>query len=265
MSKIKLIVSDFDGTLFRSDKTLSERTVQIAKRCEQTGVIFTVATGRMYRTIAPYINQLGITAPVIAYNGACIVHDGRELFSRTVPKDAAMVIMEIFKTNNWNLLSFVNDKLQTNRLSDAVQDNYLRNLELPLVEMGERFWNYYEPSFKYLSCVTDNDLAQQMGEALKERLGQTVNFVYTCPHFQIMAPEITKASGLRWLAEYYNIAMENVAAFGDEANDIEMITEAGYGYAVANATEELLAVAKVVVGSNDEDGVAEKIDELLAQ
>jgi len=80
---------------------------------------------------------------------------------------------------------------------------------------------------------------------------------------QILAASADKAEALRFLVQRLGLDMQNVAAFGDDVNDVDMVRDAGYGVAVANAVPEVIAVADCVTQSNDEDGVAAVVEQLL--
>ena len=170
--KIKMIVTDLDGTLLRTDKTISEESKYVLCRCKEAGIKTVYATGR---------------------GGSA---------ERVAPDE------------------FFDGKISMNGATAKIGDKIVYSRLIPY------------------------------SVATADRTGTLL---------QIMSREATKAKAVAELARLWGIMPDEIAAFGDDLNDIDMLTYAGFGVAMDNAPDEIKAAAKYICKSNDENGVADWI------
>jgi Cof subfamily protein (haloacid dehalogenase superfamily) len=252
-----LVASDLDGTLVRSDGTVSDRTRAAIAAVEEAGAAFVMVTGRPTRWMSAVAEQTGHHGVAVCANGA-LVYD---LHTETV----------------------VRSYLLTTRAARDVVDA-LRGAIPGIAFAVERFTEgfahepAYRPRWDSTDPLTQAPVEQLLSSdvvkllARHEELGSdellaaaraAVGEGATLTHssgdglLEISAADVSKASGLASLADELGVAAQDAVAFGDMPNDLPMLVWAGLGVAVANAHPEVLDVADEVTASNDDDGVAQ--------
>ncbi|MET9112815.1 HAD hydrolase family protein [Streptomyces longwoodensis] len=270
----RLIATDLDGTLLRDDKTVSPRTVAALAAAEQAGIDVFFVTGRPARwmdVVSEHVHGHGLA---ICGNGAAVVdlHGGpgahRFVKVRELPRQNAL---------------------------DAV--GLLRDAAPGTVYAVEQTYGFHqEPDYPKLHMETPDDLAPAEellapdGVASREPIlkilayhpaldpdafltvarlsvGDRANVTRSSPSalLELSGPEVSKASTLALCCAERGISHEEVVAFGDMPNDLEMLTWAGRSYAMGNAHPDVLAAASGRTAANNEDGVALVIEQLLAE
>ncbi|MGK5679847.1 HAD family hydrolase [Actinoplanes sp. URMC 104] len=265
MSPYKLVASDIDGTLIRTDGTLSKRTIEVLAALP---VPFVVATGRPIRWLQQLFEQMAAPVPAICANGAVIYDAETDEVLRAEPLSVDL-LLDVSK-----------------RLREAIPDIALA-VE---VEDGRSFW--YEEAWPVRWEGDDDDKAvrvlaapeeltsvpavkllarsaQHGPDDFAELVTTTLGGIAEATHssssalVEISAVGVTKAAGLAWHCERYGVDKSEVVAFGDMPNDIPMLTWAGRAVAMGNAHPSVKAVADEVGPTNDEDGVASRLAELF--
>ncbi|TKT01688.1 hydrolase [Streptomyces lasalocidi] len=270
----RLIATDLDGTLLRDDKTVSPRTVAALAAAEQAGIDVFFVTGRPARwmdVVSDHVHGHGLA---ICGNGAAVVdlHGGpgahRFVKVRELPRQNAL---------------------------DAV--GLLRDAAPGTVYAVEQTYGFHqEPDYPKLHMEAPDDLAPAEellapdGVASREPIlkilayhptldpdafltvarlsvGDRANVTRSSPSalLELSGPEVSKASTLALCCAERGISHEEVVAFGDMPNDLEMLTWAGRSYAMGNAHPDVLAAASGRTAANNEDGVALVIEQLLAE
>ncbi len=244
---------DLDDTLLCSDGTISPRTLAALERWQASGRRIVIATGRPPRTIGgslpAYLHEL----PWICYNGAEIRLRDEPIYQNLVPAaDVYEILTQIQRTTPDLLLGLeVDNVLYLNRVANRATPYEVADL-----------LSLDRPAAKVL-------LFSENVEALARltfELPASARALYSAryPHFiQIIGCRTDKAEALRVLVGEWNMTMDDVVAFGDDTNDVDMIAQSGKGVAVENAVDEVKAVADCITRSNDEDGVAIVLEELL--
>ena len=219
--KIKMIVTDLDGTLLRDDKTVSVDTISVLHRCRDAGIKTVFATGRGENSAcgAEQVVPAGLFDGYILNNGAFAVAGEDIVYS-----------------------CFVANEMIEPLLAVCVEFGLEHGFSRHGAETG-KFWTF--GCTPEISALIDARL--DIGLHLKvarDGLGQ------------IMHKNATKANAVAALARHWNIAQAEMVAFGDDLNDIDLLHYAGVSVAVANALEEVKAVADYICDTNENDGVA---------
>jgi Cof subfamily protein (haloacid dehalogenase superfamily) len=262
---VRLIASDIDGTILRTDNTISPRTVAALTRAEGAGVLVVLCTGRPPRWMAPIAEATGHHGLAICANGALLY----DLHSEEIV-ESFLWDHEIAATVAAELRAAIPDVAFAVERHDgfAFEEAYVPVFDLPKdVEIGKLDELLSAPIVKLLARhpeLSAGDLLTAAHEAVAD-LAERASATYSMEGglLEIAAPGVSKAFALERLIAEHGIAVEEVVAFGDMPNDIPMVTWAGHGVAVANAHPDLLAVADEVAESNDDDGVAKVIERLL--
>lgn len=262
---IRLFASDLDGTLLRSDGTVSDRTVQALHAAERAGISVVFVTGRPPRWLRGVAQATAHAGLAICTNGALVYDLHREQIVESFPLSVETTLQAI--TCLRNAFDDVHFAVET-LTGFGRESDYLTAAEyLPEARVAAIAELVDGPVAKLLvrSQTRDSDA---LLAAAKEILGDTVIATHSSPGptalLEISAAGVTKATTLARFAQRRGLGPENVIAVGDMPNDLPMLAWAGTAYAVANAHPDVLAAVELVTGSNDEDGVAQILEHLLA-
>jgi Cof subfamily protein (haloacid dehalogenase superfamily) len=223
-----------------------------------------VVTGRMYRSVERYLAAAGIDDPVVCYQGAVVAdpRTGEFLRHEPIPLELGRETIEAVDSEGFHLNCYVDDELYVRDVTPEARA-YADFQHLPIQAVGELAAWLDRPPTK-LVAVGDPEELDALEVRMKARFDGRLYISKSLPYFLEFAnPEVTKASGLAFLAEHLGFERERTVAFGDGENDIELLEWVGYGIAVANAHERVLAVAAFVCPSVTEEGVAQVIEAYL--
>lgn len=265
VTRPELIAIDFDGTLLRSDRTISERTVMAVKAADQAGIRVIVVTGRPPRWLTPIADLLEGRGVAIAANGALVVdlESGRVLDSRHLTVDDATEV--IIKLRSAFSDVWFGVERPNGFAHERGYPRGIRNSEkVPGVEFAEHIEELLsEPPVKILARVPDRSIDDAAAAAIDALDGIASVYFSSTDLLEIAPAGVSKASTLEEVAARWGIDAPQVAAFGDMPNDIPMLEWAGQSVAVANAHPAVRAVVDLVTASNDDDGVARVIERFV--
>ncbi len=261
--KYKLFLSDFDGTLVRGDGTVSEANRKAIEIYRRAGGIFAVVTGRMMSSILPRLKEIGLEDGLaVAYQGAMIadVRTGRILKNGKFTAEQALKCIRYFEKCGYHIHVYTGDDFYSN-----MDDEYLRIYE-EICRVKGKIMPHLSDMVAEKSVGVVKVLAI-VEPAVRDRVKAETEaalggeFFVTCSSaflVEVMPKGQNKAGAVEFLSEYYRLPKEEIAAIGDQLNDLPMIGAAGGKFAVANAEKELKEKA-TVVASCEEDGVAEAL------
>ncbi|GAU77694.1 Cof-type HAD-IIB family hydrolase [Fusibacter sp. 3D3] len=271
MTHKKLIVSDIDGTLLRSDKTISEKTQNKIFDLIHQGHLFAIATGRMHSAGRIITKDLDYDGFLISCNGAVVKHlkTGEVIQAIEIPKPLAREVVRICQKHDAYFHLYESDVIHAEKNMNLAQ-KYAEGMK----KLPETF--HFKVAFHPdLMPLVDNITIYKIGlwsenpevfEAVMSEIKE-IEGLETCKSletsFDVMAKGVSKATGIEAIRSYYGIPIEDVLAFGDNENDMDMIQYAGVGVAMSNATEALKAVANYIAMSNDEDGLLHALEDLI--
>ena len=272
--KLKLAAFDLDGTLLRNDKTISPRTHEALRRAHEAGVLLVPVTGRLFGTMPPEVRALPGLHYAITVNGAEI-YDARAqrvLRAANFTRAEAGRMMDYMARlpaicgcyqdgRGW---MSPKDFARIDEFSvQPHQPEMLRMIYTPMESLREQVLSSSVPVQKlqvYFRTVAEKE------RYLAEMLAKFPDYAVSTSipnNIEVNAPEATKGAALLYLCRELGIPREACAAFGDGTNDTSMILSAGIGVAMGNAAPEVLAAADLVAKTNEQDGLAETLLELL--
>lgn len=261
---IKLIAADLDDTLLDHDGKLTEENKKAIAEAAEKGIIFTIATGRMFQSTAPFGRELGLgnDLPLICYNGAMIRRlSGGTLYEQALPAEVGSAIAEYGQTRGWTVNAYFDDELYVSELNQDVKD-YAERLRVGVTEVDDLV-EFIQDGSKQLSkllIISEPEQTLARIEELRPLVGEDVLLLRSRPRYiEITNANAHKGNALMWLAKSLGIGAHEVMAIGDSNNDISMIQTAGVGVAVGNAPREVQEAADHVVASNNDHGVAHAI------
>ena len=262
---IKLIALDLDGTLLNSDKVITPRTLAAIKAAQAQGVAVTIATGRMFKGAEAFGQQFGANAPLICCNGGVVQDMGtdRPLFARYLEPAVVRRLLAFCQQHDWYVNWYIGNDILVDHYDEAFYAAYRTVPDMPFREVGTHYADYTQGVYQ---CVL-RDLSGKVGE-------KTVILHQVFPN-SVVAQQNTgcsadltplgvhKALGLSWLATSMELTPAEVMACGDGDNDLTMLEYAGTAVVPANGLPEAQARATYHAPSNDEDGIAQAIEDLV--
>ena len=256
----ELVATDLDGTLVRTDQSVSDRTRAVLAAVEDAGVPFVMVTGRPPRWMAPVVEATGHRGLAVCANGAIVydLHTERVVRSHLISRDAAAEVVAALRRDVPGI-AFAVEKGPVEGVPGGFgrEQVYRPRWDVADVEVATVEELVATGAVKLLARH------EEMGsDELLAVARASVGALAECTHsstdglLEISASGISKASGLAALAEERGVDPSRVVAFGDMPNDLPMLTWAGHAVAMANAHPEVRHAADEVTASNDEDGVA---------
>ncbi|MCX7695284.1 MAG: Cof-type HAD-IIB family hydrolase [Caloramator sp.] len=273
--KYKLIAMDMDGTLLNSQKQVTEYTKDVLRRASEKGIKLVICTGRIFTSAKSYARIIGTKAPIIASNGAYIREKDRNevIYEKYIKKETLLDIIRV--TREWGFYPhiYTTDTIYSERLihsslnyskwNEIVPEDERINIQIvdsleDIVEKeGENFLKVV-----VMALEDEVEKLQELKKFIKENMDVAIFSSYM-NNFEIMDKEVSKGRALRRLAEFFDIDRKEIVCFGDNENDKTMFEFAGFPIAMGNAEEELKEIAAYVTDTNDNDGVAKAIEELI--
>ena len=267
---IGLIALDLDGTLVGDDLVLRDRTTTAIRAAIRRGISVSIVTGRMTTSALRFARQLGITDPIVGYQGAIIravppdgdARLGRLLFHRPLAaaatREAIVYSREIGLAPHINHLErFVIEE------DDPGADDYSKFLGGRAVFTDDLVAWVRRPVSKVIS-VSPGPIADGVLEAARERFAGIAEVTISHPRFlEFLAPGVSKGVATAWLARRAGVPMSAVLAVGDQFNDLEMIAAAGHGAAMPHAPAAVRAAGRYLGPPLADEGVAQLIEALV--
>ncbi len=257
METCRLLLFDLDGTLLRSDKRITERTLQALSRCREKGMMIGVSTSRGERIAVPFIDELRPDI-LIASGGALIKRQDEYIYraefspERTRQMIAAArsicgmdceITIDTVDSHYWNYRT--DPKEQDRSWGDSIYTD---------------FRDFGQSALKMCVEIFDDRQARRLAEVLDDC--DCIRFSDGC-WYKFTRKGVTKEDAIWRACAACGIGVEEVTAFGDDYADIGMLRLCGRGIAMGNALAEVKEAANLVIGSNDEDGIAVYLESLL--
>ncbi len=267
MEQVKVICCDIDGTLVRDDKSLSEvNKFWIKKAVQERGVQFTLVSGRMYNGVRPFYDQLGIWGPISCYNGGTLYDkDGQLVEDHRVAHDIALRVLEVQRKTGVPMILFNDQKWYLEKKDDYLYPKKLKIYQTDCIEGNfEALLDQFDTN-KLLFMSPDKAKLDEI-ESLLRAMGMdkdSLTFYRSTDFLELMPYGVNKGTAIDALSRHFKISPSEIMAIGDDYNDIAMLKKAGFSVAVGNAVPEAKAAAKYLTASNQNDGVAKAIQNLV--
>ena len=265
--RARLAAIDLDGTLLRSDRTISERSRRAIDGASAAGIEVVVVTARSPRSVGAFAADAGIGGIAVCANGAILFDlDARTIVAHEpLSADVALRIADALRERvpgvafGWELGLRFGSEPAYEAWRDPVRWPRPEGSFAPC-EISA--WG--QPMTKLLARLPDADIGEMLAVARQVGGDDVVATLAGREYVEVMSRGVAKEAALARLADEHGIAAKDVVAFGDHLTDIGMLRWAGLGVAVANAEPEVLEAADEVTASNDDDGVAVVLERLVA-
>ncbi|MDH6128955.1 HAD family hydrolase [Kitasatospora sp. GP82] len=260
----RLVATDLDGTLLNSAETVSGRTRAALAATVAAGALHIIVTGRSATWARPVFDEIGYAGIAVCGQGAQVYHAGehRLLTSLTLDRRLAALALAKIEAEVGPLAVAANqDGLEGAVLAGPGYELQIGS-ELPIVRVdgAELFDSPISKLYIQHPGFDDDSLAQIAQQVAGDLVGVTMAGAGVV---ELLPLGLTKATGLAVAANRLGVKARQTIAFGDMPNDVPMFAWAAHGVAMANAHEQLLAVADEITVSNDENGVAVVLERLF--
>ena len=265
----KLLCTDIDGTLLNADRELAPETISEFKRIKE-GCTIVLASSRMPDAMRHLQAEVGIqSSPLIAYNGGLVLDGDKVLSSTEVGFAEVKKIAELSEGTAIHVSIYNNDEWFVPAMDYWANREASNTKVTPQVRSVAETLAAYGATNRGAHKVMCMGPAEEIAELYASLIGQLNDDLHVYKskdtYLEIASKKISKKSAIATLLQhkYPDLKWENIIAFGDNYNDMEMLEAVGMGVAVGNAKEEVLAMADHITTGNKEGGVAKAINKLM--
>ncbi len=254
MNNIKMVVTDLDGTLLNNNHNISDYSKEVLQSLEKNGIEIVIATGRHFWGMKHYKDFLENNNDSIVFNGAVVANnDGNFLYYRPIDDSTSRDVIEIAKKYNVSMHFYHRDKYIALDDDDYSRE-YTKKVNIKNIIYGIDSLDSFE--FTKMIFMGDRNLLEKLQIEIRESVKVHTCFSQT-NYLEILSTNVNKFTALEYICNKKNISFENIISFGDNYNDIELLSNVGIGVAIYNACEDVKKCAKYTTSfNNDEDGVA---------
>lgn len=258
----QLVAFDVDGTLLGESLLLRPRVLDAIAKMQAKGIDGCIVTGRMYRSVLPYVRELHFHAPVVCYQGAAVIDptDDTVVYDTPLPNAIAVRLVEYAHEHNLHVQLYANDRFFVEQLN-AYSELYasISGIQPELVTSLTAAFDGRDSTKAVI--IAQPEVASEHLPKIRELLGDSAYVTRSLPQFiEVMNAQVDKGRALTIVAERVGVTLNEIVAIGDSWNDAPLLRAAGFGIAMGSAPDELKAIADAVVGDVESDGVAEALE-----
>lgn len=261
LKDIRLIAFDIDGTLLNNRGECSAETLERIHILKEKGYIITLVSGRTFNSVCMIAKKIDVEGPLVAYNGAYIsMPKERPIYSQPIPWEAAEPFLCEMEKEHIYLKVYIDDTLYVEkRTEETLAFSMAHGVEF--LETGIGGLSRLGKNPLKIVIIEEPSKILEIYEKVK-RWENEFKIFKEDKGIEIVNIGSNKAQGLRILCQHYGLSMNQVMAFGNEGNDLEMLNEAGIGVAMGNAPEYVQQSANFITKSNDEEGISWALNKL---
>jgi Cof subfamily protein (haloacid dehalogenase superfamily) len=263
---IRAIATDLDGTILDGHTFRpSARMIAAIRAAEASGIAIILATGRMFQSARRIAAELDIHGPIICYQGGLVADSdtGEVLLHTPLEVDLAVEILRALGPHARTTNAYVDDELYVTEANpEAIRYAEIAGVEMHVV--GDLATWLTRPTTKLVTVGVEEWL-DPLRDQLQARFGDRAFIAKSLPIFlEFAAPNVSKSAALEFLGKRMGFTAEQCVSFGDGENDRDLLSWAGLGVCVENATPLLKAEADWVVPSVTDGGVAQFLEQVVA-
>ena len=264
----KAVFIDIDGTLIKSDHTISADTYAVVQKLKEKNILVILVSARPLTGILPIMEEIGLLSyPVAGLNGAYIVADGMIIFDSIIDVNTTTLVREQVQKYNATLIYYEQSQWFAefrNFYTDYEQKITSVPVTIQSFTDTLRHWQHKNAGPNKIHVIAKADVINEIQNKLQQ---QFINHLNTSTskstYLEVVNIEASKLNAVRLLIDHYNIKREETIAIGDNFNDKEMIEFAGTGIAMGNAPGEIKAIANYVTDTNNKDGVSKALRKFM--
>ncbi len=263
----RILALDIDGTLTRSDGSISSRTIQTVRNLQQRGTLLCISSGRPSQGIVPVARQLGMDefgGYIIGFNGGLLMDytSGQVIYTAALPNEALPVVVECGDRPGHAVLTYADGAIYTNRPDDPYVNISRQRNGMPLRAVSDFLSQVPMPVPKCI-ITGEPDAMPAMQREVAARLHGVADVYLSEAYFlEVVRRGVDKADSLARLLERLQLTHHDLIAAGDGHNDIGMIRLASVGIAMGNAHPDVRRMADIIAPPADQDGLARVLEEI---
>ncbi|CNE10184.1 Cof-type HAD-IIB family hydrolase [Yersinia mollaretii] len=261
---IKIIAVDMDGTFLNDQMSFDRQRFSVQySQLKENGIRFVVASGNQYYQLISFFPDIAHEIAFVAENGAYVSNKNTEVFCGEISSQATNKVLKTLLSIPY-LDVILCGKNGAYMLSSSDEDFYATMSKYYYrLKIIDNFNQVTEPAFKFAISLPNEKLPGFM-TFIEQKLAGIVTPV-SSGHgsVDLIIPGVHKANGIKLLQKNWGVKDEEVVTFGDGGNDVEMLQYAGFGYAMANAPDNIKKIAKYQAESNNDSGVLNIIDKII--
>src|SRR5215471_18590000 len=265
MIPIKLLISDVDGTLVTKDKVLTSRARESVERLHSSGIQFTMTSSRPPRGMAMLTEALKVKVPIAAFNGGMFVESDLTtvLEQLTIPLGVATQAVDYLLQAGLDVWVYSGGNWYVRRLDAPHVAHEQQTVQFAPSVVGE-LHSVLNVAVKIVGITDDTQLIARSETELRRRVGAFVSASSSQPYYiDVTHRDANKGMVVRMASNYFGISTSQIAVIGDGLNDILMFANAGLSIAMGNAIPEIQRIARYVTKSNDEEGFANAVNQII--
>jgi hypothetical protein len=261
----KAVFLDMDGTLLKSDHSVSEATRETLQKLIGEGIAVILVSARPLDAMLPTATFIGLEkSPLISLNGSYIVQDEKPIFQAVIDLPTTTALAAEIRSFQATVAYYVQRQWYAER-NDAWTEHEQKIMEVklqvqPFEEMAAIWASRNTGPNKMMVMSEPSSIAAIQQHLISLYAGRLNIYPSKPTYLEIMDTKASKSNALRFLIERMGIGREETIAMGDNYNDGEMIKFAGMGVAMGNAPDEIKALADYVTDTNNEDGVRKALE-----
>jgi Cof subfamily protein (haloacid dehalogenase superfamily) len=262
---IKMVIADVDGTLVTQEKVLTKRAIEAVWNLHGAGVQFSVTSGRPPRGMAMLIEPLKLTQPLAAFNGGVMIQPDLSTVIHQNFLPAGMPEKVIAAIENHGLDVWVYTDIgwfvRDPNAAHVAREQWTVKFPPTVVRT---FAGLLGSVAKIVGVSDDYDRVAQCEKDVQEAGGAHISAARSQPYYlDVTHPQANKGGVVLAMSKLLNIPVEEIATIGDMPNDVLMFEKSGVSIAMGNASKEVQSAATYVTSTNEEEGFAKAIEELI--
>ena len=254
----KLLLFDLDGTLLKTDKTISERTLATLDMCKSLGCLIGISTSRSEQNCHSFLEKLEPNI-LISSGGALIKYNNEYIYKNLFSNGRTSELIKIIRTVCGDNVEITVDTI------DRHYWNYKTDPKQTDTSWGDSIWtdynNFSDEALKICAEIFDEKSSLLLGSKINDCDMVRFSDGYW---YKITKKGATKENAIKIICDMCDIKLSDVIAFGDDYADIDMLKLSGVGIAMGNAINEVKKSADIIIGSNDDDGIAVYLENYIS-
>lgn len=261
---VKLIAVDMDGTFLRDNKTYdTERFARQYAAMVEQGIRFVVASGNQYYQLRSFFPDIQADIAFVAENGACVVDRQQTLMVAELDRDSLAKCFSVL--GRYSFIKTVVCGYQSAYIKRPVDEAFYQKMSrfYHRLQVVDDYAEINDTLFKFALNIDEDEFDGFMQGISRELDGILTPVSSGHGSADLIITGMHKANGLKLLQTQWGIADDEVVAFGDGGNDVEMLDQAGWGFVMENAPQKMKTSGRLAAGHNNQDGVLTMIDNIL--
>ncbi len=255
---VRLLLSDVDGTLVRSDKSLAPASIEAVEALADAGIHFAVTSGRPPRGMEMLVEPLSLRTPIAGFNGGLVVEPGMEVVEeRTVAADAVPPALDILERFGLSVWAYRGSDWLIRDPDGPHVEREAHTVQFPPTVVDDFGTEHFA---KIVGVSDDYDAVAEAAKATREALGARISAWRSQSYYvDVTHPDANKGAVAQFLCRRYELSLDEIATIGDGVNDVLMFEQSRVSIAMGNASDDVQRAARHVTATNDDDGFADAV------